>query len=160
MDVSRYKPPGAGKNHKLVPSKRLKLNGPSLASGNGKGKVRLLTRAALDGRTRPAKEFDGIVANIINDLGGDPSTIQLILAEAFAGSAVTVRDLNTRLKLGEKIDIAEQSQALTTLVRVASRLPSGRVARDITPLLSDIMREHEQQENTATSSTPVEAAPP
>jgi hypothetical protein len=159
MDVSRYKPPGAGKNHKLVPSKQLKLNGPSLASGNGKGKVRLLTRAALDGRTRACKEFDSILANIISGLGDNPSTIQLVLAEAFTGSAVIVRDLNARIKLGERIDIAEQSQAVTTLVRVASRLPSDRIPRDITTL-SDLMREHEQQEDAGTTSAPAEAAPP
>jgi hypothetical protein len=109
MDLSRYKPRGAGKNHKLVPSKL------SIASGNGKGKVRLLTREALDGRTRACKEFDSIVANIINDLGGDPSTIQHLEAEAIAGIAVSLRDLNARLKLGEQIDTAEQAQLSPTL---------------------------------------------
>jgi hypothetical protein len=140
MDLSRYKPRGAGKNHKLVPSKL------SIASGNGKGKVRLLTREALDGRTRACKEFDSIVANIINDLGGDPSTIQHLEAEAIAGIAVSLRDLNARLKLGEQIDTAEQAQLSTTLVRVASRLPSDRVARDVTPTLGDIIRQDQERQ--------------
>ncbi len=151
MDVSRYKPAGAGKNHKLRPSKRLKLTGPSLASGNGRGKVRLLTRKALDGRTRACKEFDSIVANIISDLGGDPSTIQLVLAEAFAGTAVTVRDLNVRIKLGEQVDIAEQAQAVTTLVRVGSRLPNGRIPRNITPTLDQYVRDRTATDGEASN---------
>jgi hypothetical protein len=147
MDLSRYKPRGAGKNHKLVPAK------PSLASGNGRGKVKLLTREALDGRTRACKQYDAIVANITADLGGDPSTIQIFLIEAFAGSAMSVRDLNARLRLGEQVDIAQQAQAVTTLVRVASRLPNGRIARDITPTLNDIIRHANQEDHLVEGNT-------
>jgi hypothetical protein len=41
--------------------------------------------------------------------------------EAFAGVALAVNDLNARLLLGEEIDIVEQSQAVSTMVRVAQR---------------------------------------
>jgi hypothetical protein len=103
--------------------------------GNGKGKVRLLTRQALDGRTRARKQFDAIASGIAKDLGGEAqlSTIQKRLLEAFAGIAVQVHDLNARLLLGEKVDISQQCQAVTTLVRIAARLPIAWVPRDVTP---------------------------
>ena len=65
----------------------------------------LLTRAQLDGRTSAAKAFDKLVADIEADLGGRDqlSTIQLVLIEAFAGAAVTLQHLNTRLALGQEI---------------------------------------------------------
>ena len=130
----------------------------TLRAGNGKGvatphirtrqgKLRLLTRQALDGRTAVAKQFDSIAASIATDMGGEAclSTIQKHLVEAFAGCAVNVSDLNARLLLGEKVDLAQHAQAVTTLVRVASRLPIGRVAKDITSLAS-IIRADQQAE--------------
>ena len=105
------------------------------------GKLRLLSRAALDGRTAVAKQFDSIAASIATDMGGEDQlcTIQKHLVEAFAGCAVNVSDLNARLLLGEKVDLAQHAQAVTTLVRVASRLPIGRVARQI-PSMAEYLR--------------------
>jgi hypothetical protein len=116
---------------------------PAIATGNGRGKVLLLTRTNLDGRTKARKQFDTIASGIARDLGGEEtlSTIQKHLVEAFAGAAVAVHDLNARLLLGEKVDILEHSQAISVMVRIASRLGMKRVVRDITPKLSDILRE-------------------
>jgi hypothetical protein len=47
-----------GKSHEIV-------------AGNGRGKVRLLTRDALDNRTRAARQFDAIAEGIAQDLGGE-----------------------------------------------------------------------------------------
>jgi hypothetical protein len=107
----------------------------TIASGNGQGKTRLLTRSALDGRTKARKQFDAIARGIAVDLGGEDqlSTIQRHLVEAFAGAAVHVHDLNARLLLGEQVDIVAHSQAISTMVRIASRIGTQRVARDITP---------------------------
>jgi hypothetical protein len=59
----------------------------------------LLTRDQLDGRTNAAKLFDRLVADIESDLGGRDqlSTIECALVEGFAGAALTLHDLNTRL---------------------------------------------------------------
>lgn len=105
-------------------------------------KVRLLTRNALDGRTRASKLFEAIVGGIHTDLGGSDnlSTVEIELAEAFAGAAVNVRDLNARLLLGQNIDLAEQVSAISALVRVASRLGTGRRAKDVTPTLNEYLR--------------------
>jgi hypothetical protein len=107
----------------------------TIASGNGRGKTRLLTRGNLDGRTKARKQFDSIAKGIAQDLGGEDrlSTIQRHLVEAFAGAAVHVHDLNARLLLGEEVDIVAHSQAISTMVRIASRVGVRRVARDITP---------------------------
>jgi hypothetical protein len=44
--------------------------------------------------------------------------------------------LNARLLLGEEIDIIAHSQAISTMVRVAARIGTQRVARDVTPSLA------------------------
>jgi hypothetical protein len=105
----------------------------SMSSGNGRGKIRLLTRDVLDGRTQACRQFDTIARGIAQDLGGEGelSTVQKHLVEAFAGVALQVNDCNARLLLGERVDIVEHSQACATLVRIASRLGIKRVARDI-----------------------------
>jgi hypothetical protein len=101
----------------------------------------LLNRDQLDGRTNAAKAFDAIAEGIAQDLGGHDqlSTIQRHLVEAFAGAAVHVHDLNARLLLGQEVDILAHSQAISTMVRVASRIGVKRVARDITPPLHEYL---------------------
>ena len=42
-----------------------------MPTGNGRGKVRLLTRQSLDGRTKARKRFDAVVEGIASDLGGE-----------------------------------------------------------------------------------------
>jgi hypothetical protein len=115
----------------------------SVRNGNGKGKLRLLSRANLDGRTKARKQFDSIASGIAADLGGEEqlSTIQRHLVEAFAGAACHVNDINARLLLGEEIDVVVHSQAISTMVRIASRIGIHRVARDVSPSLSDLLRE-------------------
>jgi hypothetical protein len=103
-----------------------------IPAGNGKamkGKVRLLSRQQLDGRTKAAKVFDSIRANIAADLGGHDrlTTVQGQLIEAFAGIAVHVNSLNARLLLGEEVNINAHATACSTLVRIASRIGLGRV---------------------------------
>jgi hypothetical protein len=95
----------------------------------------LLTRDRLDGRTNAAKVFDRLVVDIEADLGGHDqlSTIERALVEAFAGACVTLHHLNTKLALGEEIDLGQHAQAVSAMVRVASRLGLRRRTRDVTP---------------------------
>jgi hypothetical protein len=107
-------------------------------------KAQPLTRSALDGRTNAAKLYDRLVLNIQNDLGGADacSTVENTLIEAFAGAAVSVSDLNTRLLAGQAVSLVDLATAISSLVRVASRIGLKRIARDITPLtLQDIARD-------------------
>ena len=108
-------------------------------------KARLLVRENLDGRTKARRQFDAIATGIAADLGGEDrlSTVQKHLVEAFAGAAIHVHDLNARLLLGEQVDIVEHSQAISTMVRVASRIGLDRLARDVSPSIADITAEIE-----------------
>jgi hypothetical protein len=114
---------------------------PTMRAGNGRGKIRLLTRQSLDGRTKARKQFDAIAEGVAADLGGEDrlSTVQRHLVEAFAGCAIVLQAINARILLGEPIDISDQSSAASTLVRIASRIGIDRVARDITPSLSEYL---------------------
>src|SRR5262249_11715347 len=105
-----------------------KKRGPHRAT-----RPQLLTRDLIDGRTNAAKVFDRLVSNIETDLGWRDrlSAIELALVEAFAGAAVTLENLNTRLLLGEEIDLGQHAQAVSAMVRVASRLGLQRRARDV-----------------------------
>jgi len=103
----------------------------------------LLTRDQLDGRTNAAKVFDRLVVDIEGDLGGREqlSTIERALIEAFAGAYVTLSYLNAKVALGEEIDLAQHAQAVSAMVRVASRLGLQRRAREVTPDPLDYARE-------------------
>ena len=96
----------------------------------------LFTRDQLDGRTNAAKVFDRLVVDIEADLGGHDqlSTIERALVEAFAGACVTLHNLNTQLALGQTIDLGQHAQAVSAMVRVASRLGLQRRARDVTDI--------------------------
>jgi hypothetical protein len=108
----------------------------------------LLTRDQLDGRTNAAKAFDQLVADIEADLGGHDqlSTIEVALIEAFAGAAVTLQHLNTQLALGQEIDLSQHAQAVSAMVRVASRLGLQRRARDVGPSFGEILRQGIEQQ--------------
>ena len=123
----------------------------TMPTGNGRGKVRLLTRQSLDGRTKARKRFDAVVEGIASDLGGEAhlTTVQRHLVEAFAGCAVVVHDINARLLLGQQIDISEATQAVSSLVRLASRIGVGRHMRDVTDLTDHITKKIEAKKAEA-----------
>jgi hypothetical protein len=60
------------------------------------------------------------------------STIEFALIESFAGAALHLQNLNARLMLGEEIDLSEHATAISSLVRICSRIGTGRRPRDIT----------------------------
>jgi hypothetical protein len=107
----------------------------------------LLTRAQLDGRTNAAKAFDAIAGAIAQDLGGEDrlSTVQKHLIEAFAGVAVQVADMNARKALGEPVDLLRQTQAISSMVRVASRLGLHRVAKPVESLAAILARRYQPE---------------
>jgi len=103
----------------------------------------LLTRDQLDGRTSAAKVFDRLVTAIEADLGGADqlSAIERNLVQAFAGATVTLHHLNARLMAGEEINLAQHAQAVSAMVRVASRLGLQRRQKNVGGLtLGDLLR--------------------
>jgi hypothetical protein len=116
--------------------------GPPRKSRSVKVKVQTLSCENLDGRTHARRYFLSVARGISSDLGGEDrlSTVQKSLVEAFAGIAVHVHNINAHVLRGDKVDICAHSLAISTMVRVASRIGLHRVARDIKSL-HDIMNE-------------------
>ena len=104
------------------------------------GKFHLLTRDELDGRTKAAQAFDPTAAEIAADLGGEDrlSAIEKHLVEAFAGVAVHLGDLHTRLLLGQPINITEHATAVSTMVRIAARVGVRRIPRDVDSIAGNL----------------------
>ncbi len=100
-------------------------------------KPQLLTRKSLDQRSNAAKLFDHLVTHIQADLGGRDqlSTVELSLIEGFVGATVVMNDLNTRLALGQKIDLAEHAAAVSAMVRVAAKIGLSRRSRIVSGLV-------------------------
>ncbi len=107
----------------------------------------LLIRSDLDNRTNAARFFDQLVIAVENDLGGrdNLSAIERALIEAFVGAAVTLNDLNSKLLLGQTIDISQHTQTVSAMVRVASRLGLQRRAKEIPSLYERLAAEAAQR---------------
>ena len=132
-------------------SAQIPADAVTMATGSGRGKVRLLTRQNLDGRTKGRKQFDAIAQGIADDLKGSGklSTIQLHLIETFAGCAIIINAINAKLLSGHAIDVTEHSQAASTLVRLASRLGIHRRMRDVNDLTDHIAKAEADAEEAA-----------
>jgi hypothetical protein len=110
-------------------------------------KPQLLSRTRIDRRSNAARVFDRLVADVESDLGGRDqlSAVERALIEGFAGAAVVLDNLNTRLLLGQEIDLSQHAQAVSAMVRVASRLGLQRRARPVETLAEYLAREYPHQ---------------
>jgi hypothetical protein len=71
------------------------------------------------------------------------SEAKLQLARRFAGLAVQLEALESRLANGEAINVVEYTTLTSSLVRVVSRFGLERHAKDITPSLAQIIAEED-----------------
>jgi hypothetical protein len=96
----------------------------------------------IDQRLAIARRYRDLVAQIVIDQGGVDrcSETRMQLIRRFASGAVLAEELEARLARGENVDISEYALLSSTLVRLANRIGIERVARDISPTLSDILR--------------------
>jgi hypothetical protein len=96
----------------------------------------------VDQRLAIARRYRDLVAQIAIDQGGPDrcSETRMQLIRRFASGAVLAEALEARLARGENVDISEYALLSSTLVRLANRIGIERVARDISPTLSDILR--------------------
>jgi hypothetical protein len=101
----------------------------------------------VDGRSALARRFKDIASQILVDQGGADqcSESRLQLIRRFSAAACLAEQMEAALVRGEQIDITEHALLCSTLTRLAQRIGVERRARDITPSLADIMREHEEQ---------------
>jgi hypothetical protein len=98
----------------------------------------------VDGRSLLARRFRDIQNAIVADQGGPEhlSEARLQLIRRFAASAVLAEQLESKLANGEEIDVSQHALLCSSLVRLANKIGINRIAKDITPSLSDILREH------------------
>jgi hypothetical protein len=120
-----------------VPIRNTAKNGRSKATNHRD----LLPRIA-DGRATQARRFRDLVRAFIADAGGIEacSEVKLGLARRLAAATVLSEELEIKAVNGEPVDIGTFCQLASTTVRLSQRLGVERVARDIGPSLSDILR--------------------
>jgi hypothetical protein len=79
------------------------------------------------------------------DLGDDLSAAQeqLVLRASVLGTLL--ENCEARLLLGQQVQLSEYLEMANTQKRMLAALGLERVARDVTPSLADIMREHQRE---------------
>jgi hypothetical protein len=97
----------------------------------------------VDGRSPGARRFRDLVNAFIADQGGEEncSEVKLGLVRRLAAASVLVEMLEVRVVAGEPIDVSEFCNLASTTVRLAQRIGINRVAKNITPTLSDLLRQ-------------------
>ena len=102
----------------------------------------------VDQRLAIARRYRDLVAQIAIDQGGADrcSETRMQLIRRFASGAVLAEALEARLVKGEPVDIAEHALLSSTLVRLAQRIGINRVAKDLTPSLSEYLTPQEAAE--------------
>ncbi len=107
------------------------------------------TLVPLDKTSGAARFYDRMLRDIESDLGGKRSLsrIESELVAAFAGAATQLKYLSHQILLGEgsELDLAGYSQLASTMLRLGSRLGFRRRARNVTPALTDYLRDHHPQ---------------
>jgi hypothetical protein len=91
----------------------------------------------VDGRSVLARRYRDILAQLVSDMGGDPSEAQSLIAKRAATLAVWCELAEAAMAKGEHFDIAEFTTATNALRRLLADLGLERRARDITPSVSD-----------------------
>ena len=102
----------------------------------------------VDGRSLIARRYRDISSAITADQGGveQCSESRLQLIRRFAACSVLAEQAEAKLANGEEIDVTQHALLCSTLTRLASRLGIDRVARDVTPTLSDYLKQINAQE--------------
>jgi uncharacterized membrane protein len=117
MELVSDCPPDAQQERSPIPldtpqkRKRKKRNPP---------KPKFLSRSDLDGRTAAAQAFDALASALI---------------EGFCGAAIVMQDLNTKLALGQEINLAEHAAVCSSMVRIAAKVGLSRRSRLVSGLI-------------------------
>ena len=105
----------------------------------------------VDARTALGRRYRDIVAAVVQDQGGQDhiAEARLQLCRRFAAAALLAEQMEAQLVSGEQIDIQEHALLCSSLVRIAMRLGIDRKAKDITPSLSQYLRQSYPAEEAA-----------
>jgi hypothetical protein len=78
------------------------------------------------GRNRP---------DCASDLGGDLTAVERALVERFVGATIVLQALNTKLALGQEIDLSEHAAVCSSMVRIAAKIGLSRRSRIVSGLI-------------------------
>jgi hypothetical protein len=126
------------KNEKKKPADAGRLSIPrrtfrtSIANGS-----RVLE--GVDGRGHIARRYAEVAGAVAADLGGDDrlTELQRHLVRSVAGMVILRENLDAKAVNGEKVNTSQYCRLANSTRRVAATLGLSRVARDVTPSLSD-----------------------
>ncbi|MCK1450102.1 hypothetical protein IVB36_04060 [Bradyrhizobium sp. 35] len=93
----------------------------------------------VDGRSAPARRYRDVLAELISDIGGDPSGAQTAIARRASALCVVCEQAEAEMVAGGVLDLAEFTTAANSLRRLLSDLGLERRAKDITPSLSQYL---------------------
>ena len=104
-------------------------------------KVRLLTLADLDGRTRAAQTVSKTMSAIATDLGGSEhlSTGEHQIIKRAALTGAMLEDMAARWLMGEAVDPALYATLSNAERRLLETVGLKRRARDVTPTLREYL---------------------
>ena len=99
--------------------------------------------APADGRSREARRFRDVFGDMLGHLGGGDrvSEPRRHLAKRATALIVWCETVEARLAAGEELDVAPYTTAINSLRRLLTDLGLDPAARDITPSLTDYLRE-------------------
>lgn len=113
-----------------------------LAKPSPKSRSKLSNGSAVlnaDGRSATARRYRDVLAELISDLGGDPSGAQTAIARRASALCVVCEQAEAEMVAGGVLDLAEFTTAANSLRRLLSDLGLERRARDISPSLSQYL---------------------
>jgi len=93
----------------------------------------------VDGRSTAMRRYKEILSQLVQDMGGDPSEAQTIIARRAATLAVWCEQAEADLANGREMDIGEFTTATNALRRLLTDIGLDRRAKDITPSLSEYL---------------------
>jgi hypothetical protein len=102
---------------------------------------RLLTIADVDCRKGPGRRVRAIVRSLARDLADDLSTAQRMMVMRVAMLEALCTNTEAAILLGQEVSIDDYLQMANTQRRLLQTLGLRRVPKDVTPSLSDILRE-------------------
>ena len=124
----------------VMPATRRHISLPSATQRTRVGNRRQLFLDDVDERGTIARRFREVYAQIIADIGGDPSEAQTQIARRASALAVWCESNEAELAKGAELDIAAFTTAANSLRRLLADLGIERVARDITPPLDAYLK--------------------
>jgi hypothetical protein len=101
---------------------------------------RLFLDDSIDGRSREARRFRDVMADLVSHLAGEPTTTELLVLQRAAGLAVLCEGWEADVVAGKKIDVTLYNTTTNTLRRLLSDLGYARRMKEVGDSLDHYLR--------------------